>query len=131
MSLFERALPAAVSVAVVAAITAVLWWLKLSGPSPRDPVFFYVLPVILIAIVYGRGPALLGALAAFVCADYFLYEPLYSLNISTPVEFGDLTCFSVLAVIGVKCVAELFRAPAKLPAMRSPIRADRAPLSLG
>jgi K+-sensing histidine kinase KdpD len=118
MSILTRALPAVVSVTVVAAVTAILWYLRLTEVSPPNPVFFYVLPIIVIAIVYGSGPALLGVLAAFVCADYFLYDPLYSFDITTRVEVGDLTYFSLLALIGVKCATELFR-PSKLPAPRS------------
>jgi K+-sensing histidine kinase KdpD len=109
MSTVTRALPAAISLTVVAVLTAILWYLKLSPLGLRDPVFFYVLPIILVAIIYGRGPALLGVCAAFLCADYFLYDPLYSLDISSRVEFGDLACFSLLALIGVKCVGEVFR----------------------
>src|SRR5579863_8776892 len=113
MSIVTRGLPVAISLTVVAVITAILWYLKLTTFSLRDPVFFYVLPIIVVALVYGRGPALLGVCAAFICADYFLYEPLYSLDISSRVEFGDLACFSLLALIGVKCVGELFRPTVK------------------
>jgi K+-sensing histidine kinase KdpD len=119
MSLLARSVPAGVSVAVVAAVTGILWYLKLTEASPRDPVFFYLPPIVLIAMIYGGKPALLGALAAFACADFFLYDPLYSFDISTPVELGDLTCFSLLAVIGVKCATELFRPPTKVRATRA------------
>jgi K+-sensing histidine kinase KdpD len=113
MSIVTRGLPVAISLTVIAVVTAVLWYLRLGTLSLRDPVFFYVLPIIVVAIVFGRGPALFGVCAAFICADYFLYEPLYSLDISSRVEFGDLACFSLLALIGVKCVGELFRPTAK------------------
>jgi K+-sensing histidine kinase KdpD len=119
MGIVMRALPAIVSVTVIAAVTAILWYLKFTEASPPNPAFFYVLPIIVIAIVYGSGPALLGVLAAFICADYFLYDPVYSLDIVTRVEAGDLTCFSLLALVGVKCATELFRPSAKLPATRS------------
>ena len=102
-----------ISLTVIAAVTAILWYLKLTPFSVRDPVFFYVLPIVVVALIYGRMPALLGACAAFLCADYFLYDPLYSLNISSRVEFGDLACFTLLALVGVKCVCELFRPTAK------------------
>jgi K+-sensing histidine kinase KdpD len=113
MSVVTRAIPVAISLTVIAVITAILWYLQLTTFSVRDPVFFYVLPITVVAIVYGRGPALLGVCAAFICADYFLYEPLYSLNIASRGEFGDLACFSLLALIGVKCVGELFRPAAR------------------
>lgn len=103
------AIPAAVSLTVVAAVTAILWYLKLTMMSPRDPLSFYVLPIIVIAMVYGQWPALLGMFAACECADYFLYDPLYSFDLPGRVEFGDLVCFSLIALIGVKCVSELFR----------------------
>ena len=109
MRMVRRAMPIAVSFGVIAVITAFLWYLRLTPFNVCDPVFFYVLPIIAVAIVYGRGPALFAVGAAFLCADYFLYEPLYSLDISSRVEAGDLACFSLLALIGVKCVDELFR----------------------
>jgi len=113
MSMMTRAMPAAISLTVVAVVTAILWYLKLTTTSPRDPLFFYVLPIIVVAIVYGRWPALLAVIAACECADYFLYDPLYTFDIPGRIEFGDLVCFSLLAVIGVKCAVELFRPATK------------------
>jgi K+-sensing histidine kinase KdpD len=119
MSILMRAVPAAVSVAAVAVITVILWYLRLTTASPHDPVFLYLPPIVLIAIVYGSRPALLGVIAAFACADFFLYDPLYSFDISSRVEFGDMTCFSLLALIGIKCAVELFRPAATFSATKS------------
>ncbi len=113
MSIVARAVPATVSLAVVLGVTAILWWLKLTSVNLHDPVFFYALPVTVLAIAYGSGPAFLGVLAAFVCADYFLYEPLYTFDIPGRVELGDLGCFSLLALSGVKCASALFGPAAK------------------
>jgi K+-sensing histidine kinase KdpD len=113
MPVVMRAMPVTISLTVIAVVTGILWYLQLTPFSVHDPVFFYVLPIVVVAIIYGRGPALLGVCAAFLCADYFLYEPLYSLDISSRVEAGDLACFSLLALFGVKCVGELFRPTAK------------------
>lgn len=113
MSVVTRAMPIAVSLTVVGAVTALLWYINLTTASPRDPLFFYVLPIIVVAIIYGRWPALLAVIAACVSADYFLYAPLYTFDMPSRVEFGDLLCFSLLALIGVKCVVELFRPTAK------------------
>jgi len=128
MSIVTRTVPVALSLTAVAVTTGALWYL---GPafSLHDPVFFYVLPIIVVAIIYGRGPALLGVCAAFLCADYFLYEPFYSLEITTRVEAGDLACFSLLTLIGVKCVGELFRPSqakaGKVTDLTRPLRAIR------
>lgn len=111
-------MPVAVSLAVVCLVTAVLWWLKRVGDGLIHPVFFYLLPIALLAILYGRVPALLCACVATACAAYFLYDPLYSLHIANRLEVGDLVFFVVLALIGVKCTGELLRPPAKIPATK-------------
>ena len=118
MSVVRGAVPVAVSLAVVSAITAILWYVKVAMLGPDHPVFLYLLPMALVAIVYGSLPALLGVFTAVACADFFLYEPLYTFNFGSRVEAGDLICFAMLAVMGVKCVGELFRPPTKIPATR-------------
>jgi K+-sensing histidine kinase KdpD len=115
----KRAMPAGVSLAVVCLVTAVLWWLKRAGGDLVHPLFFYLLPIALLAILYGSLPALLCACAATACAAYFLYEPLYSFHVANRLEVGDLVFFLLLALIGVKCAGELLRPPTKLPASRS------------
>jgi K+-sensing histidine kinase KdpD len=115
MNLVRHTIPIAVSLAVVCLVTAALWYLKAAGDL-RHPVFFYLLPIALLAILYGSVPALLCAGVATASAAYFLYDPLYSFEISNWLEIGDLLFFAVLAVIGVKCTRELLRPPAKAPA---------------
>jgi K+-sensing histidine kinase KdpD len=119
MQLVKAALPVIVALAVVSAVTAVLWYFKLAMFGPDHPVFFYLLPIALVTIFYGSVPALLGILTATLCADFFLYDPLYSFDISSRVEFGDLSCFAFLALIGVKCASELFWRSAGMPAPKS------------
>lgn len=116
MQIVKTAIPVAVALITVAAVTVVLWHFKLATVGPDHPVFFYLLPIALVTMFYGSFPALLCVFAAAACADYFLYEPLYSFEISTRVEFGDLACFTFLALIGVKCASELFWRSAKIPA---------------
>jgi K+-sensing histidine kinase KdpD len=123
MGILKRAMPVAVTLAVISIATAVLWYFKLATFGPEHPVFQYLLPVAIVTIFYGSWPALLGVLTATACADYFLYDPLYSFDISSRVEFGDLACFAFLALIGVKCANELFHPTAKFPAPKS--RYDR------
>jgi len=119
MHIVKAAVPVAVALAVVSAVTAVLWYFKLATVGPDHPVFFYLLPIAAVMIFYGSFPALLCVVAAAACADYFLYDPLYSFDISSRVEFGDLACFTFLALIGVKCASELFWRSANLPAPKS------------
>jgi K+-sensing histidine kinase KdpD len=119
MGMLKRALPATVALAVVSAITLVLWYAKVMMSGPEHPVFFYLLPIALVTILYGRWPALLGVFAAVACADYFLYDPIYSFVIDTRVEAGDLACFMLVALLGVKCASELFHPAVRVPAPRS------------
>jgi len=125
MQIVRASMPVAVSLAIVSAVTAALWYFKLATTGPDHPVFFYLLPIALVMIFYGSVPALLGVVAAAVCADYFLYDPLYSFDISSRVEFGDLACFTFLALIGVKCTSELFWRSTNLPAPKSRYAAPR------
>jgi K+-sensing histidine kinase KdpD len=119
MHIVRASVPIAVSLAVVSAVTAALWYFRLATTGPDHPVFFYLLPIALVMIFYGRFPALLCVATAAACADYFLYDPLYSFDISSRVEFGDLACFTFLALIGVKCTSELFWRSTNLPGPKS------------
>jgi len=114
-----RAVAVAVSLTVVSLVTAILWYVKLSGAGPLHPVFFYLLPIALLTMLYGRLAALLCAAAAMLCSAFFLYDPIYSFQVANRLEVGDLVCFAVLAVIGVQCTGELLRPPTKVSAVKS------------
>jgi len=118
MRFVKGAIPFAVTFAVVSAITAVLWYFKLATFGPEHPVFVYLLPLGLMMILYGSLPALLGVFTAAAGADFFLYDPLYTFNISSRVEFGDLACFALVALMGVKCASELFKPSVRIPNSR-------------
>jgi K+-sensing histidine kinase KdpD len=119
MSVLKGAVSVAVTLAAVSAVTAVLWYFKLATIGPAHPVFFYLLPIGVVMLLYGSRPALLAVFTAALCADFFLYDPIYSFVISSRVEFGDLTCFSLLALITVKCASELFRPSEKIRTAKS------------
>jgi K+-sensing histidine kinase KdpD len=117
MRFVKGAFPFVVTLAVVAAVTAILLYFKLAGVGPHHPVFFYLLPIALVAILFGSWPATLFAVTAILCGAFFLYDPIYSLRVTNPLEYGDLICFAVLALMAVKCTVELLR-PVKAPATR-------------
>jgi K+-sensing histidine kinase KdpD len=107
--------PIAAALAVVSAVTALLFTF-----APDHPVFFYLLPIVLVtALSRSLFAAVVAVLAATLCADYFLYDPLFSFAIESRVEFGDLACVALVALIGVKCTNELFYPAAKLSAPTS------------
>ncbi|MGD0076732.1 MAG: DUF4118 domain-containing protein [Candidatus Binataceae bacterium] len=118
MWIVKGAIPFAVMLAVVAVVTAILWYVKLAGVGPHHPVFSYLLPIALVAMLYGSVPAMLCTVIATVCAAFFLYDPIYSFSVANRLEYGDLICFTVLALIGVKCTVKLLRPTAKIPAAK-------------
>jgi K+-sensing histidine kinase KdpD len=109
MWIVKRGTPVAVTLAVVAAVTAVLWLVKQTVGGEQHLVFFYLLPMALVAILYGTLPAMLCATAATVCAAFFLYDPIYSFYVADPLGWGELICFTGLALIGAKCMADLLQ----------------------
>jgi K+-sensing histidine kinase KdpD len=118
MKLVKGVIPFAVTLVVVAAVTGILFVGKQAHVGPHHPVFVYLLPVALVAIAYGTLPAALCAIAAAMCSAYFLYDPIYSFHVSNRLEYGDLICFTGLALIGVKCTVELTRPTGKMPAAK-------------
>ncbi len=105
----KTAIPAAVALAVAIGVTAILWTLRIQAVRPQHLVFFYLLPTALVAVFYGSRPAMLCAIAATICAAYFLYAPFYSFSVANPRELGELFCFAGLALIGARCTADLLR----------------------
>ena len=127
MRIVKGAIPFAVTLAVVAAVTIILLYFKLAGVGPHHPIFFYLLPIAAVALIYGSGPATMFALVATLCGAFFLYDPVFSFQVTNRLEIGDLICFAVLALMAVKCSVELLRPAAKIPAVRT--RYNRLPIN--
>jgi len=119
MRIVKGIFPFVVTFMAVVAVTMILFYFKLAGVGPHHPIFFYLLPIALVAILFGSLPATLFAVAATFCSAYFLYDPIYSFQIANPRELGDLVCFAVLALMAVKCTFELLRPAGKMPVARA------------
>ena len=115
MGIFRRAAPVALVFAVVSVVTAILWFIRISAVGPQHLVFFYLLPIALVATLYGSFLAMLYGIAATLCAAFFLYDPLYSFYVASPLDVGELVCFVGVALIGAKCAADLLQPLAALP----------------
>jgi K+-sensing histidine kinase KdpD len=120
MDILRRAAPVALVFAVVSAVTAVLWFIRISAVGPQHLVFFYLLPIALVATLCGSLPAMLYGIAATFCAAFFLYDPLYSFYVASPLDVGELVCFVGLALIGAKCAADLLQPLLALPRQNPP-----------
>jgi K+-sensing histidine kinase KdpD len=104
MWLARRALRVAVSLALVGAVTAILWRIKVTVGGSHQFVYFYLFPVIWVRMLYSDALAALCAAVASVLANYYLQDPIYSLYNDNPLEYGDLVCFIVLSLLAIKCV---------------------------
>src|SRR5215467_15183196 len=122
MWLANRALSVAVSLALVSAVTAILWRIKMTVGGSHQFVYFYLFPVIWIRVLYSEVLAALCAVLASILANYFLQDPLYSLYNENPLEYGDLICFVVLALLSIKCIFSEPLIPQRTKAQRD----DRA-----
>jgi K+-sensing histidine kinase KdpD len=109
MGIVKWAAPLAVVLAFVSAVTAILWFVKSAALGPQHLVFYYLLPTAIVATFYGSLPAMLYAIVATLCAEYFLYEPVYSFYVTSALDAGELICFVGLALIGAKCAADLLQ----------------------
>ena len=107
MRLLKRTGPISVSLAIIFAVTAVLFYFKDGQQGAQHLAFFYLLPTAFVAIVYGSVPSMLCAIAATLAAAFFLYEPIFSFYVSDPREAGELIFFAGTALIGAKCTADV------------------------
>ena len=102
----------------MSAVTVVLWQVKINTTA-HHLVYFYLLPIALIAVLYNGRTAVLCAAIALVVADYFLEDPIYSLFDNDLREFGDLVWFALLAVTAIKVIRGLVRPRTKILEARS------------
>jgi K+-sensing histidine kinase KdpD len=109
MRVVKGVTPIVASLALMAAVTVLLWQIHLSAGGSHALIYIYLFPVALIAALSNGRTAVLATAVALVCADYFFQEPIYSLANNDPREWGDMVCFAVLAVTAVKVIRELVR----------------------
>jgi two-component system, OmpR family, sensor histidine kinase KdpD len=87
---------------LVAVGLPVLTLALIPGRSPATlttDVLVYQLFVVIVAVVGGIWPALVAAIGAAFCLDYFFVPPLYVVRIAEPLHFVTLIFFLIVAVI--------------------------------
>ncbi len=71
----------------------------------------YLIAVLAIAVIFGRGPAIIASLAAFLTFVWFFTEPLHTFAIAAPEEWIGLLLFLTTAgVVGQVAAAQRQRA---------------------
>jgi K+-sensing histidine kinase KdpD len=107
--MLKRTTPTIISLGIIFSVTAILFYFKGIHRDVQHLVFFYLLPTVFVAILYGSVLSMICALVAIIAAAFFLYDPIYSLYVSDAREVGELIAFAGIGLLGAKCIEELRR----------------------
>jgi two-component system sensor histidine kinase KdpD len=105
------------ALAAVAAVTLLSYLLR-ERLTLANFTMFYFLLVLVVAVRAGTMPAFVTAFVSFVCINFFLIPPYYSLWIADPREVIDLCVFLIVAAIAGR-LAALARHRAELARQRA------------
>ncbi len=53
----------------------------------------FMIAVLVVAYLFGRGPSIFAALASAVCYNFFFIPPIYSFTIADPINIASLSLF--------------------------------------
>jgi K+-sensing histidine kinase KdpD len=88
----------AVSLALVGVATLVAFIVEHIVPAPNLSLVF-VLPVIVAALSFGWGPALVSAMLSVAVFDFFFVPPIMSFRVASPTDLWALGLLLVVAAI--------------------------------
>src|SRR3972149_6322724 len=74
-------------------------WLLLWRTHIANVSMLYLIAVLATAVAFGRGPAILASVAAFLTFEFFFVEPYYTFAVTDPEEWIALLVFLATAVI--------------------------------
>src|SRR5262245_60423087 len=75
--------------------------------DPEDLALAYILPTIFITMLFGSNIGLLSVLISGLAAAYFIYPPVFSIQIDRPEHLVELSFFLMLSVTACKATAVL------------------------
>jgi hypothetical protein len=90
---------------VTALVSAALLAVDIVTDIPHY-IFAYLVPISYVAIKFGRMPALIATAVTGLCAAYFLYEPLLSLEIEENLNMVELASFCVGALMVIQLLGK-------------------------
>lgn len=91
----------------------------------------YLLVVIWLAVIYGRGPAILASALAFLAYDYFFIPPLYLFTVSDPTEWLSLAALLLTSlVVGQLTAAVQARAAEAIQSQREAMASQQCTATL-
>lgn len=86
---------ALVAVALVSGLIGVV----LGRASIPNISMLYLIAVLATAIAFGRGPAILASVAAFLTFNWFFVEPVHTFTVADPAEWVALLLFLLTAIV--------------------------------
>lgn len=90
----------------VAACTGLIALLRLPLPDAHLAIL-YLLPVLAVASIWGRGPAIVAAVLSFLTYNFSFVEPVFTLAIRDPGEWPTLLVFLFTALVAGQLAAAL------------------------
>jgi two-component system sensor histidine kinase KdpD len=100
--LFPRYLVALVPVALATVGVAVLGVLEFANAS-----MLYLGAVLIVAVFFGRGPAIAASIAAFLTFNFLFVEPTLTFTVASPDEVLGLFTFLLVAIVTGQLAARL------------------------
>ena len=95
----------ALSVVLVAAATVIAFVVDRIVPAPSLSLVF-VLPVIVAALSFGWGPALISAMLSVAVVDFLFVEPRLSFRVASPTDLWALALLLIVAAIASTVAAQ-------------------------
>ncbi|MDP9245451.1 MAG: DUF4118 domain-containing protein, partial [Chloroflexota bacterium] len=78
----------------------------LGGAHFANASMLYLIAVLVSAIAFGRGPAILASLTALAAFDWSFVEPLHQLTVADPEQYVSLLIFLLVAVVTSQLASE-------------------------
>jgi two-component system sensor histidine kinase KdpD len=78
----------------------------LGGAHFANASMLYLVAVLISAIAFGRGPAIVASVAAFVAFDWSFVEPLHQFTVADPEQYVSLLLFLLVAAVTSQLAAD-------------------------
>jgi two-component system sensor histidine kinase KdpD len=114
--------PYAVAIGGVIAITAVIWLIS-SKTSVPGLSAIYLLLILWLGARWGRGPALVGSVGAFLSYDFFFVPPVNTFTVRDSANVLELIVLLAVALVTSQLAASLRRSRATAEALARESRA--------
>jgi two-component system sensor histidine kinase KdpD len=118
----RRFAPYAVAIGGVIAITAVIWLIN-SQTSVPGLSTIYLLLILWLGARWGRGPAVVGSIGAFLFYDFFFVPPVNTFNVGGAANLLELIVLLAAALVTSQLAASSRRSRATAEALARESRA--------